>query len=377
MTEERIRSFDDLKTNVISAGICGKCGGCVSVCSANMIRALKLDENGFPTYAEKDKCLECGLCYIICPQTHCVRDEVRARFKWEPPIGSYSDVISAQSTDRQILDVATDGGVVTALLVHMLESGFIDGAVVSKSRDGFSREPIVAVSREELISAAGSHFGELPHLEELGDRYTNYVSVVRYATRAAPRKLNRLAVVGTPCQITAIRNMQALAMMPSDIMTFTIGLFCMQCFDLRKLLEKDFLSRRNISLDDILGMNIKDEFILTLHSGINVRIPMREIEEIARPACLKCQDFSNDFADISVGGLGSPDKHTTVMIRTIKGKMMMADALAGGVIRKTGEGSSEKAGPGYREMVSLVKEFAERKKARGARYRSTLVGEND
>lgn len=373
MSEDIIRSFDQLQSEVIDEGICGKCGGCVSVCSANMIKALKLDENGFPAYEDREKCLECGLCYIICPQTHCVRDEVRERFKWEPPIGHFTNVISAQSTDPKILDAATDGGVVTALLINMLESGLIDGAVVSISTDGVGRKPVVATTRQELIQAAGSHFGELPHLEELGDRYTNYVSVIRYATKAAPIKLSRLAVVGTPCQITAIRNMQALAMMPSDIMTFTIGLFCMQCFDIKSLLGKDFLTSRNIDLGEIAGMNIKEEFILRLNSGIKVHIPMKEIEEIARPACLKCQDFSNDFADISVGGLGSPDGYTTVMIRTIRGKMMMVDAIANGVIRRRSKGTLDKPGPRMYEMVSLIKDFKEQKKVRGSFYRENQV----
>jgi coenzyme F420 hydrogenase subunit beta len=368
MKDNRIRSFDDLYSNVISTGICSKCGGCVSVCSANMISALKLDGNGFPAYADKDLCLECGLCYMTCPHTHTVREEVKSRFDWKPPIGNYTDVISARSTDADVRKSATDGGVVTSLLIHMLDAGYIDGAVVSTSRDGLTREAAVATSREEILLAAGSHFAELPHLEEVGDKYTNYVSVIKYATKTNPVKLKKLAVVGTPCQITAIRNMQALAIIPSDIMTFTIGLFCMQCFEMNHLMEREFLRHWNVSLDDVSRMNIKEDFILTLNSGISIHIPMKEIEEIARPACLKCEYFANDYADISVGGLGSPENYTTVMIRTIRGRRMIADALSKQSIELRTDRTEEERNKDRLGMISLIEEFAARKQARGISF---------
>ncbi len=372
MKDDRIRSFDDLLSDVISAGICGKCGGCLSVCSANMISALKMDENGFPAYVSKELCLECGLCYMTCPQTHTVREEVKSRFDWKPPIGNYTDVISARSTDTDVREAATDGGVVTSLLMSMLEAGHIDGAVVSTSRDGLTREATVATSQEEILFAAGSHFGELPHLEEVGDRYTNYVSVIKYASKTSPVKLKKLAVVGTPCQITAIRNMQALAIIPSDIMTFTIGLFCMQCFEMDHLMEREFLRHWNVSLDDVSRMNIKEDFILTLNSGIKIHIPMKEIEEIARPACLRCDYFANDYADISVGGLGSPENYTTVMIRTIRGRMMIADALSKKSIELRKDRTAEERKIDRMGMISLIEEYAARKRARGRSFMDKL-----
>ena len=371
MKENEIRSFDDLYADVIEAGLCSKCGGCVSVCSANMIGALKLDEKGFPTYTDRELCLACGLCHMICPHTHTVREEVKSRFDWKDPIGHYTDVISAKTADPAVAEVATDGGVVTSLLIHMLEAGHIDGAVVSMNIDGYTRQAVVATSREEILLAAGSHFGELPHLEEVGEKYANYVSVLRYTCKDTPKKLKKLAVVGTPCQITSIRNMQALAIVPSDIITFTIGLFCMQCFEMSNLLDKEFIKSRKIDPDQIESMNIKEDFILTLKSGLKVHIPMKEIEEIARPACLKCDYFANDYADISVGGLGSPEKHTTVMVRTIRGRLMMADALAKKSIKLRESRTADEQRVYKHGMISLIEEYAARKVARAKKYADT------
>jgi coenzyme F420 hydrogenase subunit beta len=358
-------SFADLEAEVVKRGICGKCGGCVSFCSANRIGALMMDEKGFPSYGDKDKCLECGLCYMVCPQTHPMKDEVEERFQWKPPIGHFVDVFSARSAHTDVRERATDGGVVTSLLIHMLEKGVIDGAAVSVSTDPLRRKAIVATSREEILQAAGSQFEESPHLEEVGKGYTTYVPVVKSIQEAGPRKVSRLAVVGTPCQINAIRKMQALKIAPSDIVTFTVGLFCMQCFEVGNLMEKSFVKAHRIKIEDILRVNIKEDFIVTMKSGVSLHIPLKEIEEIARPACLACKLFANDYADISVGGLGSPDGYTTVMIRTIRGKEMFADALYHGRIQYISRKSAQEREGEKRRAIALVEEFAELKMRRG------------
>ena len=43
-------------------------------------------------------------------------------------------------------------------------------------------------------------------------------------------------------------------------------------------------------------------------------------------------DFTNIYADISFGGLGSKDKFTTVITRTKKGEEIFSKALSAGVI---------------------------------------------
>lgn len=369
MNRDRIWSFTDLKNEVIAGGTCGKCGGCVSFCSANRIGALKIGENGFPDYEDQDKCLTCGLCYMVCPQTHPLQEEIDAASDWEPPIGHFNEVFSARSADKDILEAGTDGGVVTALLVHLLENGFIDGAAVSISDGPFKRRAIVATSREELLQAAGSHWAEVPHLEEVGEGYTNFVPVIRTIHELEPKKLKKIALVGTPCQIGAVRKMQVLNIVPSDIVVLTIGLFCMQCFEIDHLMDKGVMKKHNLKPEVLDGLNIKDDFMLKLKSGLTVHVPLEEIEELARPACLACKLFANDYADISVGGLGSPDGYTTVMIRTTNGRRMFADAVYDGSIEYRTRKSTTDYAVEMSTIVSRIVEFAGRKMERGIAYR--------
>jgi len=366
-------SFDNLLREVVERGLCNRCGGCVSFCSADRIGALEMGKDGFPRYANREQCLECGICYLVCPQTHHLKEEVREKFGWSEPIGLCQDVLSARATDPEVQKAATDGGVVTGLLLFMLESGMIDGAIVSERTGLFDRRAVVATSREGLLSAAGSHWAEASHLAHVGTEYSTYVSIIPTIRELAPKSVIKLAVVGTPCQIEAIRKMQVLRILPADVVTFTVGLFCMQSFALNELMEKEFARKHQVDMNDVTRVNVKEDFMLKLKSGVTLHIPLEEIETIARPACLACTDFANEYADISVGGLGSPDGFTTTLLRTIGGKRLFTEAVRRGYLTEKDKGKDKVADRAEKSRIlGLVQSAAERKRARGEKRLSQM-----
>ena len=366
-------SFDNLLREVVERGLCNRCGGCVSFCSADRIGALEMGKDGFPRYANREQCLECGICYLVCPQTHHLKEEVREKFGWSEPIGLCQDVLSARATDPEVQKAAADGGVVTGLLLFMLESGMIDGAIVSERTGLFDRRAVVATSREGLLSAAGSHWAEASHLAHVGTEYSTYVSIIPTIRELAPKSVIKLAVVGTPCQIEAIRKMQVLRILPADVVTFTVGLFCMQSFALNELMEKEFARKHQVDMNDVTRVNVKEDFMLKLKSGVTLHIPLEEIETIARPACLACTDFANEYADISVGGLGSPDGFTTTLLRTIGGKRLFTEAVRRGYLTEKDKGKDKVADRAEKSRIlGLVQSAAERKRARGEKRLSQM-----
>jgi coenzyme F420 hydrogenase subunit beta len=363
-------SFDDLQRDVVDQGLCNRCGACVSFCTAHQIGAIEMCPRigNQPHYADPERCFRCGICYLICPQTQELNEDVREKFGWAAPVGAVRDVVSARTTDPEIAAAATDGGVVTALLAYMLESGAIDGAIAAKRTGLFNREPTIAVTRAELVEAAGSQFSETPSLGEVGEKYSTYVPVLPVVRMFGPKRTAKLAVVGTPCQTTAIRKMQVLNILPSDTIHFTIGLFCMQCFAFEDLMDKGFVRKYRIRPGDIRKVNVKDDFRLELKSGVTIRVPFREVEDIARPACLACRDFANDFADVSVGGLGSPDGYTTTVIRTTLAARLFAEAVDRGYIEVAARSDGEK-----RATLSLIEAVAARKVARAANWKARFA----
>lgn len=367
MMKEEIKSFSDLRSEVQAKGLCGACGGCVSFCSAGELNALRFGSDGFPEYADEDRCLKCGICYLVCPQVKVLDHELGQRFGWEGPSGPYRSIRSAKTTDTQVMAAATDGGVVTALLIRALENGIIDGAIVSRRIGPFSRQPAVATTREELIEAAGSHFGETAHLGEMGKAYTSFVPTIREIGKLRRRKLQKVALVGTPCQVYSLRKMQLLRVVPSDAVRLVIGLFCMESFAFTEETRSHFEENLGVSLDDIVKLNVKDDVILTKSTGEEIHVPFEVVDEIARPACLACPDFASDFADLSCGGLGSPAGYTTVVIRTAEGEKLYSNARRRGFIEEADFSDGEAATLHRTEAVAKITSFSRRKRDRSVR----------
>jgi len=364
-----VKSFHDLVEEVQEPGFCGRCGGCVSFCSADNLGALKVDADGMPGFADEEKCLRCGICYMICPNTRDLDDEIKERFNWRPPIGLERGLASSKTTDSVVAERCTDGGVVTSLLLYLLEERMIDAALVSKSVGPFQRVPILAASREDILSSAGSHFDESFQVVELGCRYSTYTTAMYELKKLRQGTMDRIAMVGTPCQINTVRKMQVLGVIPADVIKYCFGLFCMEnlCFDdiQLKRLEKKY----EFSLTQVAKVNVKEKFSIYLKDGRDVQMPFEDVDTIARPACLVCPDFSAEYSDISFGGLGSPDGYTTALVRSEKGNHIYRGALRDGYIEEKGYPSAGDAVNNRTKVHAKIVRFSQRKRERAARNR--------
>lgn len=362
--EKNVKSFEDLQQEVVTRGLCGRCGGCASFCSADEMNAIEFDRTDGPRLIAEENCLKCGICYLICPQIKALDGEVREKFGWQPPIGIYRGITSAQTTEPRVSEVCTDGGVVTSVLRYALKKRLIQGALVSRRTGPFGRQPFLATTPDELIEAAGTHFDEVQHLGKFGKDYSTYCPTIQEIKKIGQMKMDKIAMVGTPCQIYTVRKMQTLNIVPADSIVFTVGLFCMENFTFNAKSVKVLEKKLGVKMDDIAKLNIKDDVILTTTSGQVRHLPFEVVDHIARPACMACPDFANDFADISVGGLGSPDGYTTTVIRTGIGQKIYNGAKHDGLIKELRFRNKEKATLHRTELMAKITAFTRKKKAR-------------
>jgi coenzyme F420 hydrogenase subunit beta len=316
---------ESLGIDVIRSGKCLECGACVVVCP---FKCLEYSE-GKPTLTKE--CKNCGICARICPQYNWSQNELeKTMFGRERDIseefGIYRRLAIGQATDDKILKISQDGGVVTALLSFALEKGLIDGAIVSgvNKEKPFFPTPRLATSLEEILASSGTRYFYSPNLLALNE--------------AIEQKKTSIGFVGTPCQIRAIRKMQAAKLKCASAVKLLIGLMCSECFVYKGLVEKHVHETLGIDPNDIMKMNIKGKMILTTNKGIQA-IPLGEIKKYARGNCGFCRDFSSEFADISTGGLGL-DGWTFAINRTEKGEELFSSAEKAGVI-KTRDASGE------------------------------------
>ncbi len=320
------KTFFNLIQEVQKPGFCHHCGGCAAFCTAINYGALMLDEQGRPKYKDIEKCIECGLCYSICPEISELDEEVKRRTAWSIPIGRVIEMTIARAKNPEILKNATDGGVVTALLVHLLEIGRIDAAIVSRSTGLFKREPFLARTANEIIESAGFHFETSHGMNIYSDEYSTFSSSVHELAPMVRKGARRIAFVGTPCQIKAMRKMEALGVVPSDSILYYFGLFCTGNFTFGESERKKLESIGGFKWEDVKNVNVKETLLITLNNGEVRSISLDKLDFMKRYACRYCDDYSAEFADISFGGIGAKDGWTTVLIRSPIGRAIFADA---------------------------------------------------
>ncbi|HEC77491.1 MAG TPA: hypothetical protein ENI33_09620 [Thermoplasmatales archaeon] len=349
-----IPSFSDLKRDVVEKDLCTLCGACTSFCRENKLHAIDM-KSGVPDYVNEENCLKCGICYMICPVTK-EMDEKLKEFYGEG-IGKILDVYSARSTDKNVLSVCCDGGVATSLLNYLLDIHYVDGVISVKKMKGGRSMPILASSYHELLACAGSSLATVPNLNEMR-HYSTYESILPEMRELVYGGVEKVAVTGTPCQIKAIRKMQIYNILPSGSIKFTVGLFCIENFSFNVITLSKFERIVGERIGDIEKVNIKENMMVKFKDGSKKEISLEKLEEVARKACIKCQiPFSNIYADISLGGLGSEDGYTTVIIRNEKSRELFEEAVEEGYIEIHPEWNNEKR----EKIVEKIKIWTEKK----------------
>ncbi len=338
---EKVGFEESLGRHVLPS-LCIGCASCVAVCPIKCLEYI----NERPVLT-KD-CISCGICSRICPRYGLSIPELeryvfgRER-RSDEEFGVYRRIVFARTRIDRIRRVCQDGGVVTSVLLYALEKGVIDGAVLS-GIDGerpLKAVPKLAESREEIIGSAGTRYTYSPNILALRD--------------AATQGKESLAFVGTPCQIQVIRRIQMLPLNRyAKRLSFTIGLFCSECFSYDGLVND--LLRRKLGIDpkDVVKMNIKGRLIITTSKGIVKEVSLKEAKRYASNCVLACPDFSAELADISVGGLGL-DGWSLTILRTELGEKIFDEAESEGFLEARSVEHSSKA-------LSLLVKLSRRKR---------------
>jgi coenzyme F420 hydrogenase subunit beta len=364
-----MKTFFDLIQDVQKPGLCHRCGGCITFCSAVNYGALELDADGKPRYGEIEKCIECGLCHAICPEIDELEKETRERVGWVAPIGRVIETTVARATDPAVRKNATDGGVVTALLLHLLERGRIDGAIVSTQAGAYRRRPFLATTTEEIKQAAGFFFDISHGMKDFGDRYMTHSQIEEFDPMLK-RGLKRVAFVGTPCQIKSVRRMQTLGLVPSQAVHICLGLFCSGNFTFGEEQRRRLAEIGGFAWEDVRRINIKDDLVIHLRSGQTRNIALDDLEFMRRHACRYCPDYTAEFADIAFGGIGAEERWTTVVTRSPLGRAAFADAAGAARL----EEFSRTANPNFAtQAMTKIRTWSARKRKAAQQNRKQLA----
>lgn len=315
-----VEHFFEPVSLVFESEVCCQCGWCSSICPVNAIRVtadiLEIDD---------EICMKCGICYSVCPRSFSIEQALLSINKldksltFSDKINGYINTYSATTTNNEIKKVRQDGGIVTSLLEYLLKNKLVDAIVaVQHSEDLWKPEPVIVGDVKGLYKTGGTKYANASTLA-IVDKTKIYESI---------------AVVGTPCMINAIEKGM---LFPSGFpffknIKYKIGLFCMESFPydgVLKLIKEQFDQDFNkVTKMDISG----GKFIIYLDSGEDLNVPLKDVKSYARHNCHFCEDLTADYADISVGSIGSSSGWSSVITRTKLGEKIFKDAMKKGLI---------------------------------------------
>lgn len=342
--QELNKGPEQLRSEVLEGGWCVSCGACVELCP--YIKAVGDRVAVIHTCGLSD-----GNCYRVCPRTPTDYEALASVLNIsndDLALGGYRELCQARATDPECRGPGQYGGVVTALATLALEEGAAGGVLLTGS-GGLEPHWTIARSRQEVIAAAGSKYGVCPGLSGLN--------------QALRQEQKGIAVVGRPCQVTALRKMKQYSTVEGrDSIGFILGLFCFWGLDYRfyRALRDDqgvgYIRRADIPKDSGLTLDT-DRGQLTL--------TLEETRSYIREGCYSCLDPTAQLADLSVGSTESDPGWCTLLARTDSGEELVQKGRQTGMIETR---------PAPEEAVTALKEAVLVKKRRVLDPASVAVG---
>ena len=319
--ENPLIAYNALEKKIINTGFCTACGACEAACP---VGALQIEGDKVKRLYNCAEYMDlCPICYSVCPHSEALllrslRAVSDAPIKSEA-VGCYRRMLLAQAADPKIREKSRGAGVVTALLTYGVENKIFDSAIVSQAEpeDSTKTKPMVATVPDDILSATGTKF--FP--SAVASAYGN--AVIGYGKK-------KIAFVGVPCHVLALRKLGAWEHKISGDLKISIGLFCFGAFSFKPLLE--YIEKAyHIKSTDIKQMRLSKELVVQTEKE-KINIPFEEVQSKILPSCRTCADFTSEFADISVGSAFPFIDWSVVIIRTKTGDDFFSDAAQKGVL---------------------------------------------
>ncbi len=336
--------YTDLKREVWDTLKCFGCGACAGVCPADII-----EFKGGDVPEVTGECTECGLCTSVCPGKMSDEEcqEIATSYGDCSEIGHIRRRYFARSTDFEIIKRSQSLGVASTILKHVLETGFVDAAIVVSADERMRSKTVIARSYDDLKKSSKVKYIWAPVLEKLREV-------------AKDKSIESVAIIGTPCVIQAVRRIERskLNKLKKKI-KLTIGLFCWEIFR-NELIHEMLLRELKLDIDPrrIWRLSIKRRTLyVELVSGEEYAIPLEVCAKYARVGCSHCTDFTNEWADLSIGDAGAAKDYLTVLTRTDVGERLFSDLIESGKIE---------VGRFSESTFAIVKDISRKKKQRSA-----------
>ena len=321
---------EQLETRVVQRGICTGCGACVAVASA----PARMVDTPFGPVPDFGNAEVPALAWDACPGKGISYPDLYRKHYGALPaswlLGQVKKVRTGYAADPDIRRRGASGGVISRVLIHLLESGLIDGAIVVQQGipEPEKARVKIARTRDEILAAAESIYVPVSVLDILRDLKPG----------------ERYAMTCVPDQSSALRFLQLAGFEPAKQVHFVLGPYTGTA--LYPAAIRCFLSAKGVPADDAITslkwragewpgyLEIKTASGKVLTSKkvyYNFLIPFFVTQN-----SLQNMDFANEFCDLSVGDAWSPKfesqggGHSVITTRSDAMEAVIADMVRDG-----------------------------------------------
>jgi len=229
-------------TEVAAFGLCTGCGLCAGMARSGAVRMAMTPEGYLRPIvdpalgaAEHESLLE------LCPgnrQTLGATEAPTSDRIW----GAYHRLLKGHARDAELRFKASSGGVISALALHLLESGKVDFILhIAADPDSPLRSRLqTSRSRAEILAGAAARYGPAAPL----------ASIDALLGEGRP-----FAVIGKPCDIAGIRNLARADARAARLIPYTIAFFCAGVSSLN--ISEAIVAKYGLALDEVTAMRYR------------------------------------------------------------------------------------------------------------------------
>ncbi len=299
-----VRSIDELRS-IMKSNFCTRCGSCVGLSKGKIVFTDREGEYR-PRILEEPDTEQADRLLHACPGKNFDFVHYRNKYYFQPVnyhtyTGPYTSISIGHSNDPVIRAEGASGGIISAVLIWLLENGKIDGAVVTGMSDvePWLTKPFIATTRQEILDASQSKY---------------IITSVNEILPEIEAFKGKLAYVGLPPQVQSIRKLQEINDPSVANIKYIFGPFygnTLHFSSIKSFLKsyriKDFRNIQKLYFrygewPGNMRVEMKDGTVIQLPKfHANFLIPFHIMKN-----SLLCTDLSNEFTDISGGDAWAP-----------------------------------------------------------------------
>lgn len=281
--------------SVLEQKMCCGCGACYSACPTKCIDFIEGKYVNYPTIDE-ERCIECGICKSICPGQMNINRLIDCK-----KVNLHNNISSIKvsySNNDKIRVNSASGGIISELIVHLLETKQVDcGVVVTQSKNNplLNEVSIIKDSRDIHLSQ-GSRYSPASNCAILREIINN-------------NEYKKVIFIGKPCDIEALSAYENINKKLKEKIYIKLSIMCHHSPTRKGLV--DLLTAKNINPKNVNKINFRGDgwpgsFKVVTNSNEVIKMDYYEAwgDYLSQDENVKCMYCENPFpleADLIVG----------------------------------------------------------------------------